>query len=47
MKIFTRLREYNYEMTKNMTEQQERLDYYNEAGHAFQKEIKMGRMGNI
>ena len=38
-----RLREYNYEMTKNM----ERLDYYNEAGHAFQKEIKMGRMGNI
>lgn len=41
-----RLREYNYEMTKNMTEQ-ERLDYYNEAGHAFQKEIKMGRMGNI
>lgn len=46
LKIFTRLREYNYEMTKNMTEQ-ERLDYYNEAGHAFQKEIKMGRMGNI
>ena len=41
-----RLREYNYEMTKNMTEQ-ERLDYYTEAGHAFQKEIKMGRMGNI
>lgn len=34
-----KLREYNYEMTKNMTEQ-ERMDYYNIAGHAFQREIE-------
>lgn len=34
-----RLREYNYEITKNMTDE-ERMDYYNTAGRAFQREIE-------
>ena len=41
-----KLREYNYEMTKNMTEQ-ERLDYYNKAGHAFQREIEEARLQEV
>lgn len=41
-----RLREYNYEMTKNMPEQ-ERLDYYNKAGHAFQREIEEARLQEV
>ena len=38
-----RLREYNYEMTKDMTDK-ERMDYYNKAGHAFQREIEEARL---
>ena len=41
-----KLREYNYEMTKDMTEQ-ERMDYYNEAGHAFQREIEEARLQEV
>lgn len=37
-----RLREYNYEMTKNMTDK-ERMDYYNKTGRAFQREIEKAR----
>lgn len=38
-----KLREYNYEMTKNMTDQ-EKMDYYNKAGRAFQREIDESRI---
>lgn len=38
-----KLREYNYEMTKHMTDQ-ERMDYYNKAGWAFQREIEEARL---
>ena len=31
-----KLREYNYEMTKHMTDQ-ERIDYYNRQGHKIQE----------
>ena len=31
-----KLREYNYEMTKHMTDQ-ERIDYYNRRGHEIQE----------
>ena len=41
-----RLREYNYEMTKNMTDQ-ERMDYYNKAGRAFQREIDEARLQEV
>ncbi len=41
-----RLREYNYEMTKNMTDQ-ERMDYYNKAGRAFQREIDETRLQEV
>ena len=34
-----KLREYNYYLTKDMT-LQERMDYYNEKGRAFQQEIE-------
>lgn len=34
-----KLREYNYEMTKNMTEQ-ERMDYYNKRGREVQRKIQ-------
>ena len=37
------LREYNYEMTKDMSPQ-ERRNYYNERGRAFLKEIEAGRL---
>lgn len=33
-----RLREYNYEMTKHMFDE-ERMDYYNKCGREFQEEI--------
>ena len=33
-----KIREYHYEITKNMTDQ-ERMDFYNEGGKAFQREI--------
>lgn len=38
-----KLREYNYEMTKHMTDK-ERIDYYNEEGRAFQREIDEARL---
>lgn len=38
-----KLREYNYEMTKHMTDE-ERMDYYNEGGRAFQREIDKARL---
>ena len=41
-----KLREYNYEMTKNMTDS-ERMNYYNEAGRAFQREIDEARMQEV
>lgn len=34
-----RLREYNYEMTKHMTDE-ERRDYYNKAGRAVQRKLE-------
>lgn len=34
-----KLREYNYEITKHMTDK-ERMYYYNQAGWAFQREIE-------
>ena len=34
-----KLREYNYYLTKDMTPQ-ERIDYYNKKGKAFQQEIE-------
>ena len=37
-----KLREYNYHLTKDMTPQ-ERMDFYNNAGRAFQEEIERGR----
>lgn len=37
-----KLREYNYEITKNMTDQ-ERMDHYNEAARAFQRDIDGAR----
>ena len=33
-----KLREYNYEMTKNMTDQ-ERMDYYNKRGREVQRKL--------
>ncbi len=34
-----KLREYNYEITKDMTKQ-ERMDYYNNKGRVFLKELE-------
>lgn len=41
-----KLREYNYYLTKDMTPQ-ERRNFYNERGRAFQKEIEAGRLQKI
>lgn len=41
-----KLREYNYEMTKHMTDK-ERMDYYNESGRAFQREIDEARLQGV
>lgn len=41
-----KLREYNYEMTKHMTDK-ERMDYYNERGRAFQREIDEARLQGV
>ena len=38
-----KLREYNYYLTKDMTSQ-ERRNFYNERGRAFQKETEAGRL---
>ncbi len=37
-----KLREYNYYLTRDMTPQ-ERRNFYNERGRAFQKEIEEGK----
>ena len=41
-----KLREYNYERTKDMTSS-ERRNYYNERGRAFLKEIEYGRLQKV
>ena len=41
-----KLREYNYERTKDMTSA-ERRNYYNERGRAFLKEIEDGRLQKV
>ena len=41
-----KLREYNYERTKDMTPS-ERRNYYNERGRAFLKEIEAGRLQKV
>ena len=38
-----KLREYNYFFTKDMNDQ-EKMDYYNKAGHAFQQEIEESKL---
>lgn len=38
-----KLREYHYYITKDMTSQ-ERRNYYNERGRAFQREIELGKL---
>ena len=38
-----KVREYNYHITKDMTPQ-ERMDYYNDRGRAFQREIEERRL---
>ncbi len=41
-----KLREYNYYVTKDMTPQ-ERMDYYNSRGRAFQQEIEASKLQKI
>lgn len=41
-----KLREYNYYLTKDMTPQ-ERMDYYNKKGRAFQQEIEESKMQKV
>lgn len=41
-----KLREYNYFVTKDMTSQ-ERIDYYNQKGRAFLKEIEESRLQKV
>ncbi len=41
-----KLREYNYYVTKDMTSQ-ERIDYYNQKGRAFLKEIEESRLQKV
>ena len=41
-----KLREYNYYLTKDMAPQ-ERRNYYNESGMAFQKEIEAARLQKV
>lgn len=41
-----KLREYNHEMTKHMSDE-ERMDYYNKAGRAFQREIDEARLQEV
>ena len=38
-----KIREYHYELTKNMTTQ-ERINFYNEGGRAFQMEMEERKM---
>ncbi len=41
-----KLREYNYYITKDMSPE-ERRNYYNERGWAFQREIEAGRLQKV
>ena len=41
-----KLREYNYYLTKDMTPQQ-RMDYYNKKGRAFQQEIEESKLQKV
>lgn len=41
-----KLREYNYFVTKDMTSQ-ERIDYYNQKGRVFLKEIEESRLQKV
>ena len=41
-----KLREYNYYLTKDMTPQ-ERMDYYNKKGRAFQQEIEESKLQKV
>lgn len=41
-----KLREYNYYVTKDMTPQ-ERIDYYNQKGRAFLKEIEESKLQKV
>lgn len=41
-----KLREYNYYITKDMT-LQERMDYYNKKGRAFQQEIEESKLQKV
>ena len=39
IEVIHRLREYNYKMTKHMTDE-ERMDYYNKRGREVQKKLE-------
>ena len=41
-----KLREYNYNLTKDMTPDKRR-NFYNERGWAFQREIEVGRLQKV
>ena len=41
-----KLREYNYYLTKDMSPQ-ERMDYYNKKGRAFQQEIEESKLQKV
>lgn len=41
-----KLREYNYYLTEDMTPQ-ERMDYYNKKGRAFQQEIEESKQQKV
>lgn len=41
-----KLREYNYYLTKDMIPQ-ERMDYYNKKGRAFQQEIEESKLQKV
>lgn len=41
-----KLREYNYYLTKDMAPQ-ERMDYYNKKGRAFQQEIEESKLQKV
>lgn len=41
-----KLREYNYELTKNMTDK-ERMDYYNNRGREVQRKLEQLKAANV
>ncbi len=46
LKIFIRLGEYHYELTKDMTTQ-ERISFYNEGGRDFLEEIEERKLKKV